>query len=400
MGTDQETVEKSAENTTEAKKNSIRQEYTFAADVKLKECKYCRVMIPEKAKICPNCKTALKNRMFLKTVAAVLILAVVVAGGYCLLTYRGSLPDFAPMAWNGQDSAAAPVVSVNTVEPAEAAAGAQTVEPTEVATTARNAEPGQSPEAEAAGTERFAGIGEMQNEETKSAVDSASIKDEDATVERAVVEDKSIEDDGNNIESKDRVTDKSDTEESDDAEAKEDAEEDEDEEVKDDTKDDTKKDEDTEAKDDTEDKSAVEDKDTTKDEEAGDDNPAIALKDIDEDEAAFRAECEQRKYKSLLRDQEYLETAVLVTEVEVVCQVDGGLFDDNIYYLCRGNENSNACYYIFRDDREEDETLILDGDVITVYGRLFGTCKIPANLLETRPSVPAISMLAFDLLDE
>ena len=47
-----------------------------------------------------------------------------------------------------------------------------------------------------------------------------------------------------------------------------------------------------------------------------------------------------------------------------------------------------------------DSTLILEGDMLTVFGQLFGTCKIPADLIETRPVVPAVSMLYYDLTGE
>ncbi len=120
----------------------------------------------------------------------------------------------------------------------------------------------------------------------------------------------------------------------------------------------------------------------------------------DKDETAFRADCVQVDYKTLLRkQQEYLDTALMI-EAQVVCQVDGGLFDDNTYYLCVTEERSGIKrYYIIRDDREADDTLILEGDTLTIYGRLFGDCKIPAKLIETRPTVPALSMLYYDLTE-
>ena len=46
--TQQEADEK---NTAENREDSIRREYGFAPDVKLKECRFCCVMIPKKAKI-------------------------------------------------------------------------------------------------------------------------------------------------------------------------------------------------------------------------------------------------------------------------------------------------------------------------------------------------------------
>ena len=132
--------------------------------------------------------------------------------------------------------------------------------------------------------------------------------------------------------------------------------------------------------------------------EGGTDVPA---KKMDRQEQKFREECTLIGYKSILRNIErYLDTALMV-EVQVICQVDGGLFDDNTYYLCKTEDDNNiARYYVVRDDRETDDTLILEGDMLTVYGQLFGTCEIPADLVETMPTVPAISMLYYDLTGE
>lgn len=351
MGTDQKKVEKStekpAEKETEVKNDSMRQDYAFASDVKLKECKYCRVMIPKQAKVCPNCKMVLKSYTFLKAAAAVLVFGLIVAGV---------------------------AFGLRPVEPAEAVAVTETVAQEEVKESANNKE--------------------EQTEESKSAAGNDSAK-ENAANDKIAVENKTAAEDKAAVEDKSSVEDKSgekeetevqsDTEENGDMTNQTDAE----------------KKEVTEEKSDTEDESTIKEKNTTEDlEQEDDDKPAMVSREIDENEAAFRADCVQRKYKSLLRDEEYLETAVLVREAEVVCQVDGGLFDENIYYLCMEEENGNECYYIVRDDRETDETLILEGDVITVYGQLFGTCKVPANLIETRPTVPAISMLSYDLLEE
>ena len=98
-------------------------------------------------------------------------------------------------------------------------------------------------------------------------------------------------------------------------------------------------------------------------------------------------------------------------EVTVVSQVDGGLFDDNIYYLCKEtDEQGIERYYILRDDRVKEETvnteneapneeavLILEGDRLLVYGQLFDSCKLPAYLMTSRPVVPAISMVYLDI---
>lgn len=117
-------------------------------------------------------------------------------------------------------------------------------------------------------------------------------------------------------------------------------------------------------------------------------------------EAEFRDLCQKVSYKALLRLQDiYMNTAVTV-EVTVIEQVDGGLFDDNIYYLCTAQEDGIQRYYIIRDDRTDDDWLILEGDVLQIYGQLFGSCKVPAQLVASQPTVPALTMSYYELLEE
>lgn len=117
-------------------------------------------------------------------------------------------------------------------------------------------------------------------------------------------------------------------------------------------------------------------------------------------EPEFRNLCQKVSYKALLRQQDiYLHTGVTV-ELTVLKQVDGGLFDDNIYYLCTAQEDGVQRYYIVRDDRKDDDWLILEGDVLRIYGQLFGNCKVPAEMVPSQPTVPALAMSYYELLEE
>lgn len=368
MGTEQETVEK----TVEVKSDSVRQEYAFASDVKLKECKYCRVMIPKKARICPNCKMILKNYTFLKVVAAFIVIVLIGGGCYCLSAYWGLLPDSAVPVWIAQRKPAEPVLAVTTVEAPETAAGAKTVETTEVAAMTETEEPVW---VSTAAEETEDGENNNGSSETAKPTDS---KTDAADKEEAV--DKTGDSDKDNLNEK---TDAADREEPEEEAAVTDR----------DSVDDQTDAEDADDADETEEETEPADKTDT--------DAELIPANADEDEAAFRTDCEQVAYKSLLREQEeYLDEAIML-EAEVVCMVDGGLFDDNTYYLCAAEEkNGIERYYIIRDDRAVDETFILEGDILTIYGQLFGNCKLPANLIETRPTVPAVSMLYCDLYEE
>ena len=97
VGAEQVTADQAiTDQSAEVKSDSMRQEYAFAADVKLRECKSCRVMIPKKAKICPNCKMVLKKHTGIKVAAVVLAIAAIGGG---LSAYMGLLPDHVVPAW-------------------------------------------------------------------------------------------------------------------------------------------------------------------------------------------------------------------------------------------------------------------------------------------------------------
>ena len=407
--TQQEADEK---NTAENREDSIRREYGFAPDVKLKECRFCCVMIPKKAKVCPNCRMSLKRHWFRNLVAAVFAVAVIGGGGYYLSEHWGIMKDAVASVWRAQNGSAVPVMSVTTVDTAEMAAGAAAVEPAEV-TSLSEAESGQTVDlvqtAESTGnqadhesktanavntantgnqTEALAGKAE-QTAGTEGKEESETRKDTENTgrsEEQKDVEDKTEHSaDEETAAENEAVSSAAQKAEKKGAEADDEA-------YTNGTADSRSK-ENTAKKDGglTEEESANTEKQET----------AVSAKDMDRQEQEYREECTTVSYKAMLRDTESCLDMALTMEVQVVCQVNGGLFDDNIYYLCKAEDGNNIPrYYIVRDDREADDTLILEGDMRTVFGQLFGTCRMPADLIETRPVVPAVSMLYYDLTGE
>lgn len=407
--TQQEADEK---NTAENREDSIRREYGFAPDVKLKECRFCCVMIPKKAKVCPNCRMSLKRHWFRNLVAAVFAVAVIGGGGYYLSEHWGIMKDAVASVWRAQNGSAVPVMSVTTVDTAEMAAGAAAVEPAEV-TSLSEAESGQTVDlvqtAESTGnqadhesktanavntantgnqTEALAGKAEQTagtegKEESETRKDTENTgrseeqKDVEDKIEHSADEETAAENEA--VSSAAQKAEKKGAEADDEADRNGTA--------------DSRLKENTAKKDGslTEEESADTEKQET----------AVSAKDMDRQEQEYREECTTVSYKAMLRDTESCLDMALTMEVQVVCQVNGGLFDDNIYYLCKAEDGNNITrYYIVRDDREADDTLILEGDMLTVFGQLFGTCRIPADLIETRPVVPAVSMLYYDLTGE
>lgn len=374
------TGQKAAEQAAESNSDSMRQAYAFAADVKLKECRYCCVMIPKKARICPNCKSKLRKHILGKTVAAVLVIAVIGAGGYGLSAYLGWLPDSVVPVWLAQQKNLEAVEATTAVEAAETAAGAKTVEPVDLLQP-ETAEEGSDAE------ELTKAVKDTENTMAKAGESAGSGTAAQDGNDKTAAENVTLRDDG--MVPADKA--KTDAEEGQDDQAliaNEDGDK---------AADGETLEKPSEA---AEDAAADDAAERSQDKTAGKTGKADRNDEaMDENEAAFRADCVRRGYKELLRNKDYLGTAVWL-EAEVICQVDGGLFDENIYYLCVEEENNIRRYYIIRDDRTADETLILEGDMLTVYGRLFGNCKLPASLVETRPTVPAISMLCCDLAEE
>ena len=466
--TQQEAAEK---NTAENREDSIRREYGFAPDVKLKECRFCCVMIPKKAKVCPNCRMSLKRHWFRNLVAAVFAVAVIGGGGYYLSEHWGIMKDAVASVWRAQNGSAVPVMSVTTVDTAEMAAGAAAVEPAEV-TSLSEAESGQTVDlvqaAESTGnqadhesktanavytanlgnqTEALAGKAEQtagtegnaeRMTETEDGADPENSLDAEEVNSRKSATDggdgKSTEAAAGGAEDEKDAGTREDSEDREESETRKDTENtgrsEEQKDVEDKT--DHSADEETAAEneavssaaqkaekkgaeaDDEADRNGTADsrsnENTAKkdggltEEESADtekQETAVSAKDMDRQEQEYREECTTVSYKAMLRDTESCLDTALTMEVQVVCQVNGGLFDDNIYYLCKAEDGNNITrYYIVRDDREADDTLILEGDMLTVFGQLFGTCKIPADLIETRPVVPAVSMLYYDLTGE
>lgn len=337
-----------ADNEKKEETINITTEYQFSKKAKLKECKYCCVMVPKKAKICPNCKMSLKKR-WLRNLLSVIILfafiAAAAAGGYY---YFYEYPK-------------TQTTSVNiTKEDAEV-----TEEATATSTVAE----------------------EATIEENTDAVESV-VKDEEATVSK---DEQSLSLEAASIEMPEILeVPEEDAEPEEDAQIEEDTESEKDAE----TEKDVQSEKNTEAEEDVE-----VDADIQKDDSEEADELYLAKDEYEEFVATNSLT--QISYKDMLRKQEAYKNTEMVLEMTVLSQVDGGLFDDNVYYLCVGtDEQGIERYYIIRDDREEDALLILEGDVLRIQGTLFDRCKLPADLVKTQPTVPALAMSDCELVEE
>ena len=117
-------------------------------------------------------------------------------------------------------------------------------------------------------------------------------------------------------------------------------------------------------------------------------------------EADFKALCEMIDYRSLMRGAQEYAGQCLKVEAEIREQIDGGLFDDNSYYLAAAKDAKGITrYYILRDDRGEDALPLFEGDTVLVYGQMFATCVPKNSELAADRDVPAVTMVYLDLLE-
>ena len=341
---------------------SMNQTYGFAPDAKLKECKHCRVMIPKKAKICPNCKMRVKmgwlKKLFLVLLLLVIIGAAVCGAGYYLYLYQNSSATSVTSTEviSGDDSGEDNSVKENEAETAaESVADSDSKDAAETEEVQPKEEQTTEPQTEVVKAEETEVAENAQSEANETVLPEGVLTPEQDDEQPVVSLLEPVENEKDL--SKAGKSNKAD-----------------------------------------QDKKAQKVDNTEAEEEIIEDKDAAEKQ---EDEESFKESCEQIDYKVMLRQtEEYLDTPVML-EVTVVTQIDGGLFDDNIYYLCVSEDKKGIeRYYIIRDDREENAMLILDGDLLCIYGTLFDQCRLPASVIVTRPTVPAISMKFCELLDE
>ena len=391
-------------------------EYQFPEEAALKECRHCRMMIPKTAKICPNCKKRLKRNT---AVLGLLICLIAVCGAgvyYYLKVYvpehtavvevmaeSAEETETAENRTNGETASNAgegqkEAGSSPKTEKADEAGGKDAAE-TEPAEEAGKADSGSGGTEGGSAGEGREGAGSGSAENGREAAGSGNAEEDRKGVES------DQESAGNGSEEDSREAARSgsagdgSTEDSREAvgsgSAKDDRE----------TAGTPKKEaaRNVEGGDET-----VAENDGGMAEEAmstaGADTEIVVLSASelsDYTEEEFREICRRIDYKKLLRSQETYLNGAVMEELTVIEQVDGGLFDENIYYLCKREDGQGITrYYIVRDDRTEDDTPILAGDVIQVYGQLFGSCKLPGYLVKTQPVVPALTIVYFDLLAE
>lgn len=331
---------------------------------KMKACKYCRVMVPKSAWICPNCKMKIR-RHWGRLLAGILFVALLAGGAaYLILTENGNALMVSAGLTSDAGNAGTETATVAELQEDKAAQteSGQTGEKTEADTAVAGT-------AEAKTQQALGDVSKLASDiKLETAKADSKEKDQTSAQQDAAAANDMIEEafaitpaDGEETGASDQ-SDKAETETKQSAEANDEGEE------------------------------AESDGDT-----------ADAVQAVDPaaySEADFKALCETIDYRSLMRGAQEYDGQCLKVEAEVLEQIDGGLFDENCYYLAAAKDAKGITrYYILRDDRGEDALPLFEGDTVLVYGQMFATCVPKSSELAADREVPAVTMVYLDLLE-
>lgn len=117
----------------------------------------------------------------------------------------------------------------------------------------------------------------------------------------------------------------------------------------------------------------------------------------------FINSCQVYSYKDLARNPDDYIGSRIVLEVKIEQIMQGGFFDNNEYYRVYTNDEYDFWMgdeYFMNDFRVDDNTKLLQDDIIRVYGEFAGTQEVTRAISGTKEYVPSINAYYIDLLAE
>ncbi len=117
----------------------------------------------------------------------------------------------------------------------------------------------------------------------------------------------------------------------------------------------------------------------------------------------FIAQCQAPDYKDLARypDEHVGDKVVLTVQISQVLQ--GGWFDSNQYYRVYTDNDGYGYYYsdeyFMYDMRMDDDTRLLESDIIKIYGEYAGLQEVERALTGTTEYVPAIEAYYIEIIE-
>lgn len=117
----------------------------------------------------------------------------------------------------------------------------------------------------------------------------------------------------------------------------------------------------------------------------------------------FIASCQEIPYKTLARNPSDYIGAHIVLKVKVSQIIQGGMFDNNQYYRVYTNDEYNMWLgdeYFMYDSRNDDDTKILQGDILNVYAEFNGVETIERALTGAKEDVLSIKAVYIELIED
>ena len=121
------------------------------------------------------------------------------------------------------------------------------------------------------------------------------------------------------------------------------------------------------------------------------------------DKEEFIASCQEIPYKTLARNPEDYIGAHIVLTVKVSQILQGGMFDNNQYYHVYTDDEWGTWFgdeYFMYDNRADDNTRILEDDILTVYAEFSGLETVERALTKTAEEIPSITAIYVTIQDE